>query len=148
MNKLESLKQKLKTIFVDFNSPLHSGSDVDLIRLTTYGSLASLKETGAQVGEKVILDDGDELWVEAVLVKQGDDGHMYARFNWHDIVVKDKRVGPQEVKTAFELIRTEKVKLTPKDHPDLGPFFLMRLVSDALDLAERDEAEDEGTDDD
>lgn len=135
MNELELLRQKLKTISVDFNCGLE---DSGLMCLTSYGSLRDLEETGAQVGEKVILDDDDELWVEAVLVKQDDD-IMYARFEWDDIVVKDRRVGPGEVKTAFELIRMGKISLTPKDHSDLGPSFLMRLVSDAREVVERNE---------
>ncbi|KKN22029.1 hypothetical protein LCGC14_0919300 [marine sediment metagenome] len=136
MSKLELLRQKLKTIFCDFNV---GPNDDGLMRLNTRGSVAALKETGAQAGDTVILDDGDDLWVEALLIEVDDI--MYGRFDWEDIVVKDKRVGSEEVKTAFELIRTGKIGLTPNYHPDLGPFFLMRLVADALDVVERDEDE-------
>lgn len=75
----------MKRIQADFNT----GMSIDgLLALDTDSSVQSLRDTGAQVGEKVVLTDGD-VWVEALLVKQ--DGVMYARFNWNDIeeVVKE-----------------------------------------------------------
>ena len=77
--KRTGVQPELKTIFCDFNvGPNHYG----LLRLTTRGSVQNLKDTGAQVGEYVILAD-DELWVKAMLVKQ--DGIMYGKFDWNDV---------------------------------------------------------------
>ena len=80
---------ELKTIWADFNV----GTDKeDLMRLTTRGSVDSLRTTGAQPGEKVLLTDHD-VWVIALLVKQ--EGIMYARFDW-ELIEDVKGDNPNE----------------------------------------------------
>lgn len=91
--RLKIKEPKLKTIFADFN--VGPGDD-GLMRLTTYGSVDSLRETGAVVGEKVILSD-DDLWVVALLVKR--DGIMYGKFDW-DHIADVKGPNPQETETS------------------------------------------------
>ncbi len=80
---------ELKTIWADFNV----GTDKDeLMQLTTRGSTESLRTTGAQAGEKVLLTDHD-VWVVALLVKQ--DGIMYAQFDW-ELIEDVKGENPNE----------------------------------------------------
>ena len=76
---------KKKQLLVDFNC----GQDgpEGLMRLNTLGSVRTIEETGARAGETVILYDGDDLYVEALLVER--KGKLYGHFKWDDIVTID-----------------------------------------------------------
>lgn len=77
---IQGEETKLKAVLVDFNCGLN---DEGLMRLNTIGSLLSIQKTGAVSGEEVLLFDGDDCWVEAILVKKGSI--MYGKFDWADI---------------------------------------------------------------
>lgn len=59
----------LKRIWVDFNAQNDDGS----VRLTTRGSTESMKLAGGvQMGEKILITDGDETFQAEVQLKNGE----------------------------------------------------------------------------
>ena len=74
----------MKVVWADFNAR----TEEDNISLTTVGSKRSLSETGAKVGERVWISDG-ELGVRAV-IKQ-IEGRLYACPDWDSLHDWDDR---------------------------------------------------------